>query len=194
MGHFPGPVTFAFEERSGGLMGRRIFSAFGQLILIDVARGTIRTMTLNSGFRTRPKCRSASAYSRPEKSGVIVALIGCGVVFAVMAQTVVKAESPNILAGQRTFMIHCEACHGPGGVGGAGPNLTDNDTLHGGTYEDILEVVTNGVRGKPMNAWENKLGLDRVKNVAAYVFSLKGTRPKSEKTYDGTAGTNLNLM
>jgi cbb3-type cytochrome c oxidase subunit III len=83
----------------------------------------------------------------------------------------------DIEAGSRTFMIHCEACHGPEGTGGIGPNLTDQFILHGGTLDDILSVVTNGVPGKPMYSWKNRLDPANLRSVAAYVYGLKGTRP-----------------
>ncbi len=101
-------------------------------------------------------------------------------VLALLPQRSLQADSPDIPAGKRTFMVHCEMCHGPGGRGGAGPNLTDDITLYGGAYENILDVVANGVQGKPMNAWKTKLTPDVIRNVAAFVHSLKGTRPNSK--------------
>jgi cytochrome c oxidase cbb3-type subunit 3 len=90
---------------------------------------------------------------------------------------VVVADPLDIEAGRRTFMVHCDRCHGPGGRGGIGPNLTDQFTLHGGTYEDIVNVVTNGVPGKPMFPWKDWLDPATIRKVAEYVYSLKGTRP-----------------
>ncbi len=89
----------------------------------------------------------------------------------------VVADPLDIEAGRISFMIHCERCHGPEGTGGIGPNLTDQFTLHGGTYQDIINVVTNGVPGKPMFSWKSWLDPTTISQVAAYVYSLKGTRP-----------------
>lgn len=90
-----------------------------------------------------------------------------------------------IAAGKRIFMIHCYKCHGHGGRGGIGPNLTDDVTLHVNSYQDVVNVVTNGVPGRPMNAWKSILDATRIRQVAAYVYSLKGTRPtqKQEKPF-----------
>lgn len=100
-------------------------------------------------------------------------LVACLLALARLA----LADPLDIEAGRRTFLIHCERCHGPDGTGGIGPNLTDQFTLHGETYEDILNVVTNGVPGKPMYPWKNWLDPATIAQVAKYVYSLKGTRP-----------------
>ena len=89
---------------------------------------------------------------------------------------VAQAETDDLMQGRKTFHIHCLQCHGQGGVGGMGPNLTDEATLHGGEYEDILNTVTNGVSGKPMRSWKNTLTPERLEQVARFVHSLKGSR------------------
>jgi mono/diheme cytochrome c family protein len=118
-------------------------------------------------------------------SWVVTALLAFGGLVALpllgMAEEVVEG---SLADGQRTFDIHCSACHGFGGTGGAGPNLTDSVTMYGGDYEDILAVVTNGVSGKPMNSWSDKLPPDDLARVAAYVLSIKGTRPTSANPDD----------
>jgi hypothetical protein len=53
-------------------------------------------------------------------------------------------------------------------------------TLHGGHYADMLAAITQGVSGSEMPRWFGKLEFDRIMRVAAYVYSLKGTRiPKT---------------
>ena len=104
-----------------------------------------------------------------------------------LPQHALPADPLDILAGRRTFKIHCETCHGLGGRGGIGPNLTDDFTLYGGTYQDILNVVTNGVEGKPMYAWQNRLDPEALRRVVAYVRSLKGTRPTTTEELSGTS-------
>ena len=79
--------------------------------------------------------------------------------------------------GKRTFVIYCEQCHGMRGRGGAGPNLTDEFTLHGDTLEDIVRVITNGIPKMQMPTWSQTMSAERIKQVAAYVLSLKGSRP-----------------
>ena len=78
--------------------------------------------------------------------------------------------------GERLFMNNCSQCHGSDAHGGKGfPNLTDNDWLHGGTPEKIVESITKGRVGNmpPMAAAVGTA--DDVKNVANYVLSLSGS-------------------
>ena len=91
-----------------------------------------------------------------------------------------EGDPQAIEEGRRIFNIHCGACHGIDGKGGIGPNFTDNLTLHADTYEEMVEIVTHGVPGRPMMPWKNKLSPSRIRQVVAYVYSLKGTRPGSE--------------
>lgn len=106
-------------------------------------------------------------------------------VLALLLSPAVRADDAaleaDILEGKRIFQVHCTECHAIGGTGGAGPNLTDEFTLHGDDYEDILRVVTNGVARAAMPNWGQRLSKHRIGKVAAYVFSLKGTRPTGRK-------------
>lgn len=84
------------------------------------------------------------------------------------------ADARLIADGQQRFMQFCSACHGPDGRGmqalGA-PNLTDGDWLHGGSAEQIRDVIVNG-RQNRMPAQRDLLSEDRIRVVAAYVLSL----------------------
>jgi mono/diheme cytochrome c family protein len=85
-----------------------------------------------------------------------------------------------LLEGRHTFYVHCASCHGTEGWGGPCPNLADEVTLHGSRYADMLATITRGVEGTEMPRWFGKLEFDRIMQVAAYVYSLKGTRiPKT---------------
>jgi mono/diheme cytochrome c family protein len=89
--------------------------------------------------------------------------------------------SPESLAeGRRTYYVHCTLCHGQDGDGAIGVRLTDNETLHGGRFADMLNVVTNGVEMKGMRSYIGILGAERVAQVTAYVYTLKGTKPPSK--------------
>jgi cytochrome c oxidase cbb3-type subunit 3 len=66
-------------------------------------------------------------------------------------------------------------------MGGIGPALTDTETLHGGGYSKILTVITNGVEEKGMPRWIVRLGPEKVFQVAAYVYTIRGTRPPGKK-------------
>jgi cytochrome c oxidase cbb3-type subunit 3 len=87
------------------------------------------------------------------------------------------AKDPQAHAiGERLFMNNCSQCHGSDARGGKGfPNLTDNDWLHGGTPEKIVETITKGRVGN-MPSMAAAVGTsDDVKNVANYVLSLSGS-------------------
>ena len=88
-----------------------------------------------------------------------------------------SVAKPDHKGGERTFKIYCEQCHGPGGRGGAGPNLTDEFTLHGEELADVVRVIADGVPAMQMPTWSQTMSKERIREVAGYVFSLKGTRP-----------------
>ena len=102
-----------------------------------------------------------------------------GVVYAKYATTPAAdlSRDPKAMAiGERLFINNCSACHGSDARGSKGfPNLTDNDWLHGGTPEDIVESITHGRVGMmpPMAAAVGDP--TAVTNVANYVLSLSGS-------------------
>jgi cytochrome c oxidase cbb3-type subunit 3 len=78
--------------------------------------------------------------------------------------------------GERLFINNCAACHGSDARGSKGfPNLTDNDWLHGGTQDAILETITHGRVGvmPPMAAAVGSPA--DVSDVANYVLSLSSS-------------------
>jgi cytochrome c oxidase cbb3-type subunit III len=77
-------------------------------------------------------------------------------------------------AGQAVYQANCGACHGMTLEGGIGPNLKDGQWLHGGSPQQVMQVVSEGVPAKGMPAWGPILGPERVRQVTAYVLSLQG--------------------
>jgi cytochrome c oxidase cbb3-type subunit 3 len=97
------------------------------------------------------------------------------------------AKDPQAHAiGERLFMNNCSQCHGSDARGSKGfPNLTDNDWLHGGTPEKIIETLTKGRVGQ-MPVMAAAVGTaDDVKNVANYVLSLSGSPHDSVRAAAG---------
>lgn len=87
------------------------------------------------------------------------------------------ARDPQAHAiGERLFLNNCAACHGSDAKGAKGfPNLTDNDWLHGGSPEKIIETITHGRRGQ-MPVMAPAVGsAEEVRQVANYVLSLSGS-------------------
>ena len=92
-------------------------------------------------------------------------------------QEIAKDEGAMAI-GERLFMNNCSMCHGSDAHGSKGfPNLTDNDWLHGGKPENIIQTITNGRNGMmpPMLAAIGGTTED-ARNVANYVLSLSGAK------------------
>lgn len=88
--------------------------------------------------------------------------------------------------GKEVFQKNCLSCHGPTGGGGIGPNLTDGHWLHGGKPLQIYATVKDGFTKNGMPAWGALIGEERVRVVAAYVLSIKGTNVPGGKAPQGT--------
>lgn len=74
----------------------------------------------------------------------------------------------------KLFQQVCSPCHGAAGQGLVGPNLTDRFWLHGGAPIAIHDSINAGFPTKGMPSWGKTLGATRVRNLAAYIVSMKG--------------------
>lgn len=96
--------------------------------------------------------------------------------YAAMPFDQLAKDKGGLAIGERIFINNCAACHGSDARGSKGfPNLTDNDWLHGGTQDAIVETITHGRVGMmpPMAA---AVGTPAdVSDVADYVLSLSGS-------------------
>jgi cytochrome c oxidase cbb3-type subunit 3 len=89
-------------------------------------------------------------------------------------------------AGKATFARYCVECHSDRGQGKTGPNLTDGYWLYGGMPTDIFQTIYEGKAGKGMPPWGPSLGKGRVKQVTAFVLTLRnqnvpGKEPQGTK-------------
>jgi cytochrome c oxidase cbb3-type subunit 3 len=83
-------------------------------------------------------------------------------------------DAQAMATARNIFGNTCAACHGSDARGASGfPNLTDNDWLHGGSPDDVLETVTNG-RVAMMPPFGAVLGDQGVDELVAYVRSISG--------------------
>jgi cytochrome c oxidase cbb3-type subunit III len=96
--------------------------------------------------------------------------------FATLAVETLAREPAAMAIGERLFANSCAGCHGADAKGSKGfPNLTDNDWLHGGSFEKIKESITLGRNGNmpPMAAAVGSAA--DVRNVAHHVLRLSGS-------------------
>ncbi len=88
----------------------------------------------------------------------------------------VLADPTSVSKGAEVFSTRCVACHLEQGQGSIGPNLTDDHWIHGeGQLMGIYEVVSEGVAAKGMPAWNRQLTPEELRQVVAYVGTLRGT-------------------
>lgn len=96
-------------------------------------------------------------------------------------QQVTQRQSPR--DGAAIFAQECSPCHGldgkaqtsEGKIFGAA-DLTDSTWKHGSDRETVIGVITNGVNGAAMPAFEKKLDAKQIKAVAEYVRGLSISR------------------
>lgn len=86
-------------------------------------------------------------------------------------------DAATIAEGAEIFTSTCASCHKADMTGGIGPNLVDAEWIHGGTGQDILKTVTEGVSSKGMPAWGAILGPKKVQAVSAFVLSKQVLKP-----------------
>lgn len=94
-------------------------------------------------------------------------------------------DATTVAAGKDIFAGNCAACHKPDASGLVGPNLTDAFWLHGGAPEKVYKSVRDGWVDKGMAAWGPQLGEEKVRQVAAYVLTLKNTNVAGGKAPQG---------
>jgi cytochrome c oxidase cbb3-type subunit III len=94
-------------------------------------------------------------------------------VLLLCSSAAVCQSEADLADGKATFRSNCAYCHGLTGAGGRGPALNSGRLMHGSTAPDIKSVVSNGVPGTSMPAFEfEKDELDRL---IAYILTLSGS-------------------
>ena len=90
-------------------------------------------------------------------------------------------DPARVTAGRAVFETNCVACHMDQGQGNIGPNLTDGYWIHGGAATDIYNTIDQGVLTAGMPAWTGPLGRESVKDVVAYVLSIRDTNVEGKE-------------
>lgn len=94
------------------------------------------------------------------------------------------ADSKLMSVAQATFSGNCASCHARDGGGINGVNLADNFYKNVKKMPDIYTVITNGANNGAMPAQASYSKNERVL-LAAYVASLRGTKPAAPKAPEG---------
>ncbi len=104
-------------------------------------------------------------------------------IFAMTTDAALMAQTKEIFLGK------CLACHGPDGGGLIGPNFTDDYWIHGAKLLDMVKVITEGVPAKGMIPWKGQLSDKEIMQLAAYIRTLRGTKPATPKAPQGDLWT-----
>ncbi|NTW60958.1 MAG: c-type cytochrome [Nitrospirae bacterium] len=75
-----------------------------------------------------------------------------------------------IKEGDKIFDTKCSECH-MDGTGGAGPNLTDDTWIYGGSDAEVFETISGGRKGG-MPSWKGELSKDDIWKVIAFIRSI----------------------
>jgi cbb3-type cytochrome c oxidase subunit III len=75
-----------------------------------------------------------------------------------------------IKEGEKIFDAKCSECH-MDGTGGAGPNLTDDTWIYGGSDAAVFETISYGRKGG-MPSWKKELSKDDIWKVIAFIRSI----------------------
>ena len=99
--------------------------------------------------------------------------------------SVVMLDAGGIAQGKELFSKNCVACHGSGGEGTIGPNLTDEYWLHKGGIKDVFYSIKYGWPEKGMKSWQSDFSPAQIAQLASYVKSLAGSNPPNAKEKEG---------
>jgi cytochrome c oxidase cbb3-type subunit 3 len=97
------------------------------------------------------------------------------------------SDAADIEEGKTIFKeMNCFTCQGVNLEGNAiGPNLTDNASINGCDFQEIFNVIKNGVPAKGMTPFKAQLSDNRIQKVTSYIISLKGSNPENAKEPQG---------
>lgn len=94
-------------------------------------------------------------------------------------------DEGHLQNGKLIFDTNCATCHAEDGGGGAGPNLTDKEWLHGCDIASVFKTIKYGVPAKGMIAWQEQLSPIQIQEVAGYILTLRGSTPAKPKAPEG---------
>jgi cytochrome c oxidase cbb3-type subunit 3 len=81
-----------------------------------------------------------------------------------------EGKPEAIKEGDKIFDARCSECH-MDGTGGAGPDLTDDTWIYGGSDAEVFETISGGRKGG-MPSWKGMLSNDDIWKVMAFIRSI----------------------
>ncbi len=106
-------------------------------------------------------------------------------VLAADSTLVALADEASLAAGKEIWLKQCKVCHLEGGQGLVGPNLTDNFSIYGCKYFNVVNIIIVGAPEKGMISWKTQLADNQIKQVASFIMTLQGTTPPNPKAPQG---------
>jgi cytochrome c oxidase cbb3-type subunit 3 len=99
-------------------------------------------------------------------------------------------QSPeDVAAGGHIFRSHCLGCHGRGGTGGRGPDLTRVDLRYGSTDQEMANVVADGIPGTEMPSFF--FNGRQLWQIVSFVQSLRQASPQFQVSGNRETGVVL---
>ena len=95
----------------------------------------------------------------------------------------------DIRTGAEYYRLRCAECHGDYGENGRAPSLAAGVFYHGGTDDDLLNTIQNGIRGTEMSGFGGSR--ERLRQVVAFIRTLNQGAKPAEVTGDPVRGALL---
>jgi mono/diheme cytochrome c family protein len=130
-------------------------------------------------------CASEEPVFRPDHAGVVAVSSGAQASESPQREPLVSDEA--IARGRETFARYCLPCHGERAQGLIGPNLTDSvSILRAQRAEDYRAIIESGVTSRGMPAWRAVISADRMGDLLAYVWSVRGANVQGGRAPQGS--------
>jgi cytochrome c oxidase cbb3-type subunit III len=100
-------------------------------------------------------------------------------------QLIQVSDGGRLASAEAIFVENCATCHRKDLGGESGPNLTDDHWLHGNTVKEIYHTITNGVPGKTMISWKDRIPSQERLALASYILSKQGSKPANPRAPEG---------
>jgi mono/diheme cytochrome c family protein len=110
------------------------------------------------------------------------AMLALSLVLGLRAPIAHAADGPDIELGKTRYSESCGGfCHGAGGRGGRAPCLVCGKFKRGGTDEEIINNIANGIAGTPMGAFGEKLSKEDIVALVAYLRAEEKKKKEAEQ-------------